>query len=113
MHLFVECPFSCCVWEQVADWSNCGNLQPVQWGTTADVEEWFLKMIEQGNKTAHTLAILTAWCIWNQRNGAIFRNKISTPAQVCSRIKEEALSWKLAGGKVLGPLFVENNTMSN
>jgi len=113
MHLFVECPFSCCVWEQVADWSNCGNLQPVQWGTTADVEEWFLKMIEQGNKTAHTLAILTAWCIWNQRNAAIFRNEISTPAQVCSRIKEEALSWKLAGGKVLGPLFVENNTMSN
>jgi hypothetical protein len=61
----------------------------VQWGTTADVEEWFLKMIEQGNKTAHTLAILTLWCIWNQRNAAIFNNKISTPTQVCSRIKGE------------------------
>jgi hypothetical protein len=75
MHLFVECPFSCIIWEHVANWSNCENLHPAQWGEAMDVEDWFLQMIEKGSKKAHTLAILTLWCIWNQRNAAVFNNK--------------------------------------
>jgi hypothetical protein len=31
-------------------------------------------MAEWGNKTAHTLAILTIWCLWKQRNAITFRD---------------------------------------
>jgi hypothetical protein len=113
MHLFVECPFSCIIWEHVATWSNCENLLPVQWGESMDVEDWFFKMIGSGSKKAHTLAILTLWCLWNQRNVAVFNNKSSTVAQVLAWIKDASLLWANAGAKVLGPLFVENNFVSN
>ena len=113
LHLFVECPLSRTIWEHVAIWSNTENLHPAQWGEAMDVEDWFLKIIESGSKKAHTLAILTLWCIWSQRNAAVFNNKTSTAAQVFARIKDESLLWDSAGAKVLRPLFVENNFVSN
>ena len=113
LHLFVECPLSRTIWDNVAIWSNCENLHPAQWVEAMDVEDWFLKMIESGSKKAHTLAILTLWCIWSQRNAAVFNNKTSTAAQVFARMKDESLLWASAGAKVLIPLFVENNFMSN
>jgi hypothetical protein len=94
-------------------WSNCENLQPAQWGEAMDVEDWFLKMIESRSRKAHTLAILTLWCIWSQWNAAIFNNKTSIAAQVFARIKDESLVWATAGAKVLRPLFVGNNFVNN
>ena len=52
-HLFVECPFSKAVWRQVANWSNCGSLEPSQWIDLPTIEDWFLHMIPAGGN----------WCI--------------------------------------------------
>ena len=108
-HLFIDCPFSRTVWDRIATWSNCNNLQPVQWGETRDVEDWFLVMIDRGSKKGHTLAILTLWCIWNRRNAAVFNNKTCTAEQVFGQISEEAFLWANAGGKALRSLFVGHN----
>jgi hypothetical protein len=108
-HQFIDCPFSRTVWDRVATWSNCNNLQPVQWGETRDVEDWFLVMIDRGSKKGHTLAILTLWCIWNRRNAAVFNNKTCTAEQVFGQISEEVFLWANAGGKALRSLFVGHN----
>jgi hypothetical protein len=113
MHLFVECPFSRAIWEHVAIWSNCGNLSPLRWTEAIDVEDWFLSMTERGSKMAHTLAILTLWCIWKHRNAAVFNASTSTVLQVVARIKDEASLWASAGGRFSPPLFVVTNVASN
>lgn len=109
LHLFVECPLSRAVWEQVAVWSGCDNLLLASWGDVTDVEDWFRCMIHSGNKKGHTLAILTLWWLWNQRNAAVFENKTSTAVQALARIKDEARLWANAGAKALRPLFVDIN----
>ena len=77
MHLFIGCPFSRAVWDLVATWSNNHNLRPSQWSEPVDVEDWFLSLVEGGSKAGHTLAILTLWCIWKQRNAAGFTGSMS------------------------------------
>jgi hypothetical protein len=54
-HLFIEGA----IWERIATWSHCPNLQPSQWAEVSDLKEWFLALTRAGSKTAHTLAILT------------------------------------------------------
>ena len=63
VHLFIECPIARKVWDLVATWSNSINLKPSLWSEQGEVEDWFLSMVQGGNKMAHTLAILTTWCI--------------------------------------------------
>lgn len=68
LHLFVECPFSMVVWTTVANWSSYTNLKPTAWNSSLDLEDWFSQLISGGGKLTHSLAILTIWTLWKQRN---------------------------------------------
>jgi len=113
VHLFIECPIARKVWDLVATWSNSINLKPSLWSEKGEVEDWFLSMVQGGNKMAHTLAILTTWCIWKQRNAAVFRNSICSEMQIFSTIKDECSLWANAGGIALRPFTVVSNLGSN
>lgn len=112
-HLFVECPVARKIWGLVASWSNCANLQPRDWSEHTDMEEWFLEMIEKGTKAAHSIAILTIWHIWKERNARVFNDSRSTELVVVNRIKDECSDWITAGGKSLRSLRLGNNVVSN
>jgi hypothetical protein len=73
----------------VALWSLHVNLEPDQWSGSTDLEDWFLFLTARGNKEAHSLAILTAWHIWKERNARVFNSRRSTELMVVTRIKDE------------------------
>lgn len=105
-HLFSECPYAVTVWTLVANWSGCQSLHPSQWTNELDVEDWFSQLLRRGDKMVHTLAVLTCWSIWKQRNAVIFREARRTAHVIFEEIKDTCLTWSRAGGKVLQPLSV-------
>jgi hypothetical protein len=48
-----------------------------------------------------TLAVLTDWCIWREKNNRIFNSAMGHTAQLTSWIMEEARCWRVAGGGLL------------
>jgi hypothetical protein len=52
-----------------------------------------------------SLALLTVWEIWKERNARVFRHKLSPTFVILDKIKGEARLWVLAGAKGLGNLM--------
>jgi hypothetical protein len=108
VHLFIGCPFSWEIWCLVSTWSRCRNLHPAQWTSEHDMEDWFYSMTTKGTEMAHTTSIQTLRCIWKQRNAMIFRDSRRPAQAVFAEIRDECLTWSMAGGKILNPLFGRN-----
>ncbi len=49
----------------------------------------------------HTLMLLVAWEIWNERNRRTFQQKELSATSLLAKIKEEAKTWALAGARSL------------
>jgi len=81
VHLFIECPYARRVWTLVATWSK-----PSSWTDHHDMEEWFMAITNDGTKAAHSLAILTTWHIWKERNARVFNGNRGAEQ---TRIKDE------------------------
>jgi hypothetical protein len=113
VHLFIECPFARKVWELVANWSRNPNLLPDAWTEQSELEGWFMAMIEGGTKAAHSIAILTLWHLWKERNAVVFNGERSPEQAVATRIKDECLNWAMAGGRSLSYLRIEHYYVSN
>jgi hypothetical protein len=54
-----------------------------------------------------SLALLTVWEIWKERNVRVFRHKLSPTFIILDKIKCEARLWVLAGAKRLGDMMPE------
>ena len=113
VHLFTECPFAREVWTMVATWSSCLNLQPEGWNDYSDMEEWFFAITSIGTKAAHSLAMLTTWHIWKERNAIVFQQNHSTVRALFAKIKDEYSNWASAGGRTFHFLRIGINSMSN
>jgi hypothetical protein len=72
------------------------------------MEDWFYSMTTKGTEMAHTTSIQTLRCIWKQRNAMIFRDSRRPAQAVFAEIRDECLTWSMAGGKILNPLFGRN-----
>lgn len=112
-HLFIECPYTCKVWELVACWSNNLNLSPSAWTEWRDLEGWFLALTERGTKSAHSIAIATLWHLWKQRNAIVFNGERVSEQTMAMKIKDECLNWASARGGGLSYLRNEQSFMSN
>jgi hypothetical protein len=55
----------------------------------------------QCRKAMTSLAMLISWEIWKERNGCVFRNKVSTTDMVITKIKDEVATWSMAETKAL------------
>lgn len=107
--LFIECPYSRRVWLIILTWSGCLNLNPAQWPQVQDLEAWLEHVMMNGNRVGHSLAILTLWSIWKQRNARVFRENAKPEHALVAEIKDTCQLWSLAGGTLLKPLFVVQN----
>jgi hypothetical protein len=54
-----------------------------------------------------SLALLTVWEIWKERNARVFWHKLSSAFVIFDKIKREARLWVLAGAKWLRDLMPE------
>jgi hypothetical protein len=81
--------------------------------TQHEAEDWFSSMTEQGTKMAHTLAIITLWSIWKQRNAVIFQDLRISTQSLFSIIKDTSYRGLLWPGRSCPPLWVAPNFGSN
>jgi hypothetical protein len=72
---------------------------------------WFSQLMTAGNKTSHSLAILTLWSIWKQRNAVVFRGCRKGEQTPFSDLKDLCQQCSLAGGSFLKPLVVQNSSV--
>jgi hypothetical protein len=78
------------------------------WDTNKVQRDWWTLLadgITPHQKALASLAMLTVWEIWNERNARVFRNKQSPSFVILDRIKVEARLWVLAGAKKLGSIM--------
>jgi hypothetical protein len=78
-HLFVHCHYTVRIWELLKEWLGLHGIHPGQWAG-ATIQEWWSSVVE--GPTTHqnglaSLAMLTVWEIWKERNARVFRNKLS------------------------------------
>lgn len=84
------------------------TLKPNNWTLTEDFGQWFISLADsdQGSrkKGVRSVAILTIWGIWKERNSRVFNRTSRSVEQVLNAIKEEARLWIRAGNEVLEEL---------
>lgn len=88
------------VWHLVALWSACTSLQPSNLEAMNELDDCLSQVIRGGGKRTHSMAIMTLWIIWKQRNAIIFRGARRRTQALLVEIKD------LAGCKCFRPLFV-------
>jgi hypothetical protein len=106
-HLFVHCRFTRRIWELLKEWIGLHGIHPRQWSGLS-INEWWT-MLAAGSspnrKALASLALLTVWEVWLERNSRVFHNKLSPSFVVVNKIKEEARLWVFAGAKKLGSIM--------
>jgi hypothetical protein len=83
-----------------------GHLTPA-----ADEEifaDWWgkvsLRVIKTRKKGLNSLIILEAWCLWFQRNRAVFHGEPPSLPRIFRCFSDECVSWAIAGAKEIGSM---------
>uniref|UniRef100_A0A453EDN5 Reverse transcriptase zinc-binding domain-containing protein n=2 Tax=Aegilops tauschii subsp. strangulata TaxID=200361 RepID=A0A453EDN5_AEGTS len=97
-HLLLECPFARQTWHEVLAWLGMTNTGPNEEDT---LMAWWLHAKHntptQMRKGLASIAFLTPWMIWKQRNECIFDGAQPLVHALVSKIKDEAGQWTRAG----------------
>jgi hypothetical protein len=88
-------------WHTILAAIGLGHLTPA-----ADEEtfaDWWgkvsLRVIKTRKKGLNSLIILGAWCLWLQRNRAVFHGESPSLPRVFRCFSYECVSWAIAGAK--------------
>uniref|UniRef100_A0A0A9GPV4 Reverse transcriptase zinc-binding domain-containing protein n=1 Tax=Arundo donax TaxID=35708 RepID=A0A0A9GPV4_ARUDO len=104
-HMMVECPVVQQIWSSVAAWVNCNTLAPSHWIIQSSIQDWYASLAPRNAANGtRSLALLTIWSIWRERNNRIFKSNVRPVHLVVSEIQDEARQWYLAGTKAFAPL---------
>jgi hypothetical protein len=105
-HLLIACIFARQFWHKVLVVFGLGHLTPA-----ADEEsfaDWWgkvsLRVIKTRKKGLNSLIILGAWCLWLQRNRAVFHGESPSLPRIFRCFSDECVSWAIAGTKELESL---------
>lgn len=111
-HLLVGCSYSREVWFLLLSQLNLGDLTPL--GSEESLASWWevsrKRVQNESRKTLDSLAVLTAWSLWLQRNARTFNRQVTGAAQLMEKIKQEALLWVQAKYLALQPLVSQYNS---
>jgi hypothetical protein len=99
--LFLECPFSRCVWIETSSWLSLPQLNPLSWRATWGLQDWSEyvagSLSFDKDKGGRSMVILVCWIIWRERNARIFEAKERPVQSIIAEVKEEAHLWSTAG----------------
>lgn len=103
-HLFAECPVVRSLWTMVANWLQNPAMRPTSWSEHQNLTRWYADLVgtQQNAKLTNglrSLAMLTIWTTWRERNQRIFQGKEQSNENLLFQIKDEASTWVLAGAK--------------
>jgi hypothetical protein len=96
------------IWELLKDWLGLQGIFPRLWAGLS-IQEWRSSLAKGSSphrKGFASLALLTVWEIWKERNARVFRHKSSPSFAILDKIKCEARLWVLVGAKRLGDLML-------
>ena len=97
-HLLLECPFARQTWHEILSWLRMTTAGPSHEDSLMD---WWLQARQNTptlmRKGLASIALLTPWMIWKQRNECIFEGAQPLVQVLVSKIKEEAEQWARAG----------------
>jgi hypothetical protein len=105
-HLLTACIFARQFWHTILAAIGLGHLTP-----TADEEnfaDWWgkasHKVVKTRKKGLNSLIILGAWCLWLQRNRAVFHGESPSLPRIFRCFSDEYVCWVMAGAKEFGGL---------
>jgi hypothetical protein len=87
-HIFFGCAIVNIIWSATLNWENMAQLTP----STNNIfriwwEQSFCRLQGKERKIFSTIVILTAWTIWQERNGRVFRNELKTKHRIMEQMK--------------------------
>ena len=101
-HLIISCYIAAATWQAISDWCNIPPL------FAFSIKE--LLLVHEDNrygkvKKAHLQAVIytTCWCIWKERNEAIFKNKRPSVSNIVREVKSLSFLWvknRCRGGSI-------------
>lgn len=108
-HLFWRCNFSRSVWNKMALWHGCSSLSHNTWLEGTNSMEIMTAIIGATQpwhkKGIKSIALLTLWELWQERNRCVFRAKIANEGDVNEAIKRAFTLWRQAGVKCIQSPF--------
>jgi hypothetical protein len=95
------------VWELLNEWLGIHGLHPRHWAGLSTQDWWSLLVegLSPHRKGFASLALLTIWEIWKERNARVFRHKLLPTFVTLDKIKRESRLWVLARAKRLGNMI--------
>lgn len=89
-------------------WLQLENIDTASWQHFESAKGWWTALSDHSvpnRKAMASLALLTSWAIWNERNARVFRHKSAPPFVILALIKGEAALWVAAGAKKLSSIM--------
>lgn len=102
-HLCFECPWALSIWDSVGLNFNLPCLRPANWSLPCSAFRWFCDMINGQDRHVRSIAVMTLWEIWLERNRRIFQESDMTKGILTQRITESCQLWSFARGAPLMP----------
>jgi hypothetical protein len=104
-HLIFQCRVTVRIWGMIRDWLQLDHIDTSAWPLLRSTKEWWIGFSDAAvpnRKAVASLALLTSWAIWNERNARVFHHKCMPPTVILQNIKKDAALWVAAGAKKLG-----------
>lgn len=105
LHLFWHCDAAKRIWNTVAQWCGCESFAEDVWRSSSSHSEIVTCIISKARaplrKAVQSLAMITLWRIWRERNECVFRNKVASVPDIIDTVQRDLQLWRQAGAKAL------------